>query len=212
MSDNNTPKKKYDVFVSFRGIDFRRWFLSHLLTLLKVKQIISFVDDELERREEMWSSLVEAFEGSPISLIIFSQDYASSCWCLEELVTILEFGEQFGQIVIPVFYNVEPKNEGNFLSCMLNTSPKQTLILTYFSLYVRRDDHELLKEILKLVLTRLNIESLILKESKDTRLIGIPSMGGIGKTTLPKKILIVLDDVNDSDHLEKFWELLIILD
>ncbi|KAH1147277.1 hypothetical protein GYH30_042446 [Glycine max] len=35
-------------------------------------------------------------------------DYASSRWCLDELVTILECREKYGQIIIPVFYYVKP--------------------------------------------------------------------------------------------------------
>jgi hypothetical protein len=41
-------------------------------------------------------------------LIIFSENYASSHWCLEELVKIIECKEKYGQIVIPVFYSVDP--------------------------------------------------------------------------------------------------------
>jgi hypothetical protein len=40
-------------------------------------------------------------------LIIFSENYASSHWCLDELLKIFECKKKYGQIVIPVFYNVE---------------------------------------------------------------------------------------------------------
>ncbi|RDX91293.1 TMV resistance protein N, partial [Mucuna pruriens] len=108
MSDNSAPQTKYDVFVSFRGKDIRQGFLSHLIEAFKRKQINAFVDDKLERGERIWASLVGAIEGSSISLILFSPDYASSRWCLEELVKILECRETYGQIVIPVFYHVQP--------------------------------------------------------------------------------------------------------
>jgi hypothetical protein len=42
-----------------------------------------------------------------MSLAVFSENYASSGWCLDELVTILE-SRKMGQIVIPVFYNIDP--------------------------------------------------------------------------------------------------------
>jgi len=105
---NNTPHAKYDVFVSFRGEDIRHNFLSHLVKAFPRKQINAFVDEKLKRGDDISHSLVEAIEGSFISLIIFSENYASSHWCLEELVKIIECKEKHGQIVIPVFYGVDP--------------------------------------------------------------------------------------------------------
>jgi len=107
MSDNNS-QRKYDVFICFRGADIRRGILSHMIESFERNKINAFVDDKLERGNEIWPSLVRAIEGSFISLIIFSQDYASSSWCLDELVTILECREKYGQIVIPVYYHVNP--------------------------------------------------------------------------------------------------------
>ncbi|KAL5158292.1 putative WRKY transcription factor 19 [Glycine soja] len=110
MSINTAPQIKFDVFVSLRGKDIRNGFLSHLTEAFKRNQVHAFVDDKLERGEEIWPSLVTAIERSFILLIIFSQDYASSRWCLEELVTILECRDKYERIVIPVFYKMEPTN------------------------------------------------------------------------------------------------------
>lgn len=93
---NDIPRIKYDVFVSFRGSDIRLGFLSHLSKAFHQKQIHAFVDDKLQRGDEISQSLLEAIEGSSISLIIFSEDYASSRWCLEELVKIVECREEYG--------------------------------------------------------------------------------------------------------------------
>jgi hypothetical protein len=101
-------KTQHDVFVSFRGKDIRGDFLSHLIEAFRQKKVKAFVDDELKRGDEIPQSLIRGIQGSLISLIIFSQDYASSCWCLEELVTILQCREKYGQIVIPIFYQVDP--------------------------------------------------------------------------------------------------------
>lgn len=70
MSDSNSPQRKYDVFVSFRGEEIRRGILSHMIESFQRKKINGFVDDKLERGDETWSSLVRAIEGSFISLII----------------------------------------------------------------------------------------------------------------------------------------------
>jgi len=109
-TSNNAPQLKYDVFVSFRGEDICHGFLGHLIKAFPRKQINAFVDEKLKRGDDISHSLVEAIEGSFTSLVIFSENYASSRWCLEELVKIIECKEKYGQIVIPVFYGVDPTN------------------------------------------------------------------------------------------------------
>ncbi|XP_031255658.1 disease resistance protein RML1B-like isoform X6 [Pistacia vera] len=75
--------------------------------------INTFIDDELKRGDQISPSLFNAIERSKISLIIFSKEYSSLLWCLEELVKILECKNSYGQIVIPVFYGVYPSDVGN---------------------------------------------------------------------------------------------------
>ncbi|KAH9790018.1 Disease resistance-like protein DSC1 [Citrus sinensis] len=107
------PQVKYDVFLSFRGEDTRDNFTSHLYAALCRKKIETFIDNQLIRGEDISPSLLDAIERSKISVVIFSKGYASSGWCLEELVKILECKDKYGQIVIPVFYHVEPSNVRN---------------------------------------------------------------------------------------------------
>lgn len=45
-----------------------------------------------------------------ISVIIFSENNASSLWCLDELVAILECKKMKEQMVLPVFYQVDPSD------------------------------------------------------------------------------------------------------
>ncbi|XP_011014264.1 PREDICTED: LOW QUALITY PROTEIN: protein SUPPRESSOR OF npr1-1, CONSTITUTIVE 1-like, partial [Populus euphratica] len=103
-------KRKYDVFLSFRGKDTRNNFTSHLYDALCRKQIKTFIDDGLERGEEITGALLRTIEESRISVIIFSRNYASSPWCVDELVKILECKKAYGQIVLPVFYHVDPSD------------------------------------------------------------------------------------------------------
>ncbi|KAH9724844.1 ADP-ribosyl cyclase/cyclic ADP-ribose hydrolase [Citrus sinensis] len=104
---------KYDVFLSFKGEDTRDNFLSHLVVVFQQKKIKTFVDEELTRGDEISPALLKAIEESKISVIIFSKNYASSKWCLDELVKILQCHKKNGQLVIPVFYNVDPSDVRN---------------------------------------------------------------------------------------------------
>ncbi|KAH9726167.1 ADP-ribosyl cyclase/cyclic ADP-ribose hydrolase [Citrus sinensis] len=74
---------------------------------------VTFIDDQLNRGDEISESLVNAIEASDISVIVFSESYASSRWCLDELVKILDCKKEYAQIVIPVFYRVDPSDVRN---------------------------------------------------------------------------------------------------
>ena len=106
-SSSSNRKRKYDVFLSFRGEDTRPNIVSHLRRRLDDERIDTFKDDtEMERGEEIRPSLLEAIESSTIALIILSKGYASSKWCLDELLKILEGRKNRGQEVIPLLYRV----------------------------------------------------------------------------------------------------------
>ncbi|PRQ59141.1 putative TIR domain-containing protein [Rosa chinensis] len=82
-----------------------------------------FLDDnELRRGENITVELARAIQGSRISVIVFSRWYADSSWCLEELVKIMECRSTLGQIVFPVFFDVDPsdvrKQSGTFAEAL----------------------------------------------------------------------------------------------
>ncbi|XP_050243019.1 disease resistance protein RUN1-like isoform X8 [Quercus robur] len=112
-----TRRWDYDVFLSFRGEDTRNGFTGHLHRALVDNGFKTFIDDELPRGEQISAELLKAIKSARISIIIFSQNYAFSAWCLDELVEILNC-KQNGQSVLPVFYKVDPsdvrKQKGNF--------------------------------------------------------------------------------------------------
>ncbi|KAL5845707.1 hypothetical protein ACOSQ3_009231 [Xanthoceras sorbifolium] len=109
-SSTNHGNRKYDAFLSFRGEDTRDSFKSHLYRALSSRNNLTFVDDKLKRGDEISLALLKAIEDSKISVIIFSKDYASSKWCLDELVKIIDCKKMNGQIVVPVFYHVNPSD------------------------------------------------------------------------------------------------------
>ncbi|XP_059653973.1 putative disease resistance protein At4g11170 isoform X2 [Cornus florida] len=106
--DISSTRCSYHVFLSFRGKDTRNSFADHLYTALLHAGIRTFRDDELERGENIVSEITKAIQESNISVIIFSADYASSSWCLDELLIILDRKRTVGHIILPVFYYVDP--------------------------------------------------------------------------------------------------------
>uniref|UniRef100_A0A2N9GFH7 TIR domain-containing protein n=1 Tax=Fagus sylvatica TaxID=28930 RepID=A0A2N9GFH7_FAGSY len=118
-SSSDTPRWTYDVFLSFRGEDTRNNFTDHLFDALKRKGIFTFRDDEkLERGKSISPELEKAIEESRFAIVIFSRNYASSTWCLEELAKIVRCMKVKGMTVLPIFYNVDPsdvrKQKGTF--------------------------------------------------------------------------------------------------
>ena len=117
-SPSSSRSWRYDVFSSFRGEDIRRSFLSHLLKELDRKAIKTFLDTEIDRSHSIGSAHIWAVRESRISIVLFSRNYASSSWCLDELVEIHNCFKEVGQIVIPIFYGVDPsevrKQTGEF--------------------------------------------------------------------------------------------------
>ena len=107
----------YDVFLSFRGEDTRKNFTGHLYKTLCDLGYDTFIDDDLQKGEEISIELLKAIELSMISIVVFSKNFASSTWCLDELVKILECRDN-GQLVLPIFYKVDPseirKQDGEF--------------------------------------------------------------------------------------------------
>ncbi|XP_068343917.1 disease resistance protein RPV1-like [Pyrus communis] len=113
-SSSSSSKSKlwnYDVFFSFSGEDTRNGFTDHLHTALTDKGYQAYIDeDDLKRGEEIQKELEQAIEKSKISIIVFSERYADSSWCLNELVKIMECRDKLGRHVLPIFYHIDPSH------------------------------------------------------------------------------------------------------
>jgi len=109
----SSSTKKHDVFVSFRGEETRANFTSHLYKALEDKSIGAYIDCQLDRGVDVWRGLAKAIQDSHVSIVVFSENYACSKWCLDELVEILECRKKLGLVVIPIFYNVDPSDIRN---------------------------------------------------------------------------------------------------
>nr|XP_048332849.1 disease resistance protein Roq1-like [Ziziphus jujuba var. spinosa] len=61
---------------------------------------------------------MDAIKESKICMIVFSKDFASSTWCLDEVVRILDCRRDWEDIILPIFYGIEPsivrKQDGSY--------------------------------------------------------------------------------------------------
>ncbi|KAJ4723794.1 Disease resistance protein (TIR-NBS-LRR class) family [Melia azedarach] len=111
MASSYSSSSNDEVFLSFRGDDTRETFTSHLFYGLCQKKVKTFMDENIEKGKKISADLLNAIiEGSKISIVIISEHYANSKWCLDELVKVLECKKLKSQIVIPIFYGVHPSD------------------------------------------------------------------------------------------------------
>nr|XP_011470932.1 PREDICTED: probable disease resistance protein At4g27220 [Fragaria vesca subsp. vesca]XP_011470933.1 PREDICTED: probable disease resistance protein At4g27220 [Fragaria vesca subsp. vesca]XP_011470934.1 PREDICTED: probable disease resistance protein At4g27220 [Fragaria vesca subsp. vesca]XP_011470935.1 PREDICTED: probable disease resistance protein At4g27220 [Fragaria vesca subsp. vesca] len=98
---------KYDVFLSFRGPDTRKGITFDIYERLNCRGIKTFMDDrDLEVGDTISPTLIKAIKESRFAIVIFSLNYASSTWCLEELIEICLSMED--NRILPLFYHVDP--------------------------------------------------------------------------------------------------------
>jgi hypothetical protein len=106
---------KYDVFLSFRGEDTRLGFTSYLKKALDDKGIRTFIDDKnLEKGDEITPSLLKAIDDSMMAIVVLSENYATSSFCLQELSKIIDsMKDKADRSILPVFYKVDPSDVRN---------------------------------------------------------------------------------------------------
>ncbi|KAL3741388.1 hypothetical protein ACJRO7_016944 [Eucalyptus globulus] len=113
-SDERTSLgSNYQVFLSFRGPDTRVGFTDVLFHSLTDTGICVFRDDEEVRAgERIDGSLQRAIDNSRIYIPVFSRTYASSQWCLRELVQIVANTSisEGKKEILPIFFDVEPED------------------------------------------------------------------------------------------------------
>ncbi|CAA7053865.1 unnamed protein product [Microthlaspi erraticum] len=130
-SSSSTPRTwTYRVFTSFHGPDVRKSFLTHFRKQFNYNGISMFNDQEIERGQTIAPALKQAIGGSRISIVVLTKNYASSSWCLDELVEIFKCKKDIGQIVMTVFYGVDPlhvqKQTGDFGKVFKKTCARKT--------------------------------------------------------------------------------------
>ncbi|CAN1235609.1 Disease resistance-like protein DSC1 [Linum perenne] len=76
---------------------------------LSDKQIKTFIDNKLEKTESI-DELISILQRSALSVVVFSEKFADSIYCLNEVVTIARRMSKFGHRVLPVFCKVDPSD------------------------------------------------------------------------------------------------------
>ncbi|CAM6023512.1 unnamed protein product [Sphagnum balticum] len=98
-------KRMFDVFLNHRGPDVKRSFAAHLHQALQEAQCRPFLDKpDLEKGQHGQKKIYEALGCASVHVAIFSEHYADSDYCLDELCAMLESKK----LIIPVFYDVSP--------------------------------------------------------------------------------------------------------
>jgi hypothetical protein len=96
--------RDYDVFLSHRGPDSKD-FCAFLREGLQRAGIHAFVDEhDLKPGVAAWAVMQHALQHARLVLPVFSEGYADSPWCLDELVLMMKAPEK----VLPVFFRVKP--------------------------------------------------------------------------------------------------------
>ncbi|ESW14279.1 hypothetical protein PHAVU_008G267700 [Phaseolus vulgaris] len=115
---------RYDVFLCFRGEDTRLTFTGNLYAALQQARLRTFRDEGVLKGGDLVYSIIEALEASRVAIVVLSENFAFSRWCLDELVKILDCMKTKNQIVIPIFYNVDPSDvrnlRGSFADAMVD--------------------------------------------------------------------------------------------
>ncbi|GJT30331.1 TMV resistance protein N-like protein [Tanacetum coccineum] len=168
---------------------------------LSGKGIYMFKDDEkLQRRKSISPELVKAIQESMVVVVVFSNNYTTSSWCLEELAKIIKCRDLIGQRVLPVFYDVD-------LSDRWREALEAAASLSRWDVQITSSGREaecikqIVRNILSYTLSCL-VENLIGMESRveDVKslfgkgssrhvcTLGIWGIGGIGKTTIARAV------------------------
>ncbi|XP_039173572.1 disease resistance protein RUN1-like [Eucalyptus grandis] len=103
-----SPQPPYHALVANRQVDTRN-FVNHLHNALERNKIRAFLDQSLERGLEIAPAINEVIEQSRSAIVVISQTFASSPWCLDELDKILDCKEKKGQLVFLIFMDVDPR-------------------------------------------------------------------------------------------------------
>lgn len=98
----------FDIYISHRGPDVKNTIAANLYRRLTSHGLRVFLDrPALEAGKRIFPQIEAAIKVASVHIAIFSEDYASSKWCLDELRLMVD-SEKLGATILPVFYKVKP--------------------------------------------------------------------------------------------------------
>ena len=104
--------QKHEVFISVQNDDPSKYIADMIDRSLTLRGVPTFKDERklrvTQKGTNLGRALKDAIGMSKISIVLLSRDYVYSRWCLEELVAIMQHRQNWGLIVLPIFYEMEP--------------------------------------------------------------------------------------------------------
>lgn len=108
-SASNSYSQCHDVFISHRGPDSDDTFATALYLRLADRGVRAFLDkSEMQVGQNITSQLENAIRGASVHVALFTQNYAQSNWCLDELLLMVESDKSDRVTLLPVFLDVKP--------------------------------------------------------------------------------------------------------
>ncbi|XP_039155703.1 TMV resistance protein N-like [Eucalyptus grandis] len=210
-SSSSEEKWPYDVFINFRGEDVRSGFVADLHSCLSHGGINAYIDSvDLRRGDEIKSALTKAIKESRIAVLVFSENYASSRWCLDELVKVMEcrrdekqrresysealasYEKELGKDSERVKEWRQALNEAGNLSGWHYDHGDDTKfiegIVKEISAIIGREPLNVANYPVGVGCREEKVMSLLGTGLDDIRMIGIWGTGGVGKTTIAKAV------------------------
>ncbi|KAH9308031.1 hypothetical protein KI387_035942 [Taxus chinensis] len=99
----------FHVFINHRGHDVKKSLASLIYHALKRLGLRVFLDEhELQTGDSLSPAIISAIRSSSVHIAIFSETYAESTWCLNELLWMSDCDH--GRKIIPIFYGIQPSD------------------------------------------------------------------------------------------------------
>ncbi|KAK1415982.1 hypothetical protein QVD17_31770 [Tagetes erecta] len=98
----------YDVYISYSNKDCRVNFLDDLNRALVRRLILTY--QGRGKSKSIDKSHMKAIKKSRIAIIILSPSYVDSASNLDELELIIKNSDERGQIIVPIFYHINPSD------------------------------------------------------------------------------------------------------
>ncbi|XP_052733983.1 disease resistance protein RUN1 isoform X2 [Vigna angularis] len=105
-SSTSKLSRMYDVLINFTGEDIRRKFVSHLDSALSANGLTTFLyHDNAVKPMHIQEPILNLCR---VAIVVFTESYSQSAWCLHQLQQIIEWHETYCRHVLPVYYEIQP--------------------------------------------------------------------------------------------------------